>query len=271
MSAELHISTGVMALDALPADEATAFAEHLADCPTCAEEFRGLQETAALLGAAEAARPPAALRDRVLEAAASTPQLPPIVPGLQGRHRSTELPPEAPVDQPAASDGNTVVPIGSAGQRKVSWLRRPTGWLAAAAAVVVIAGGVTWAVRSSQTAPPTASQQLQQCVANDAAAKTLPPNIGTGGSVVESSACSAIVLHLPTMATPQAGKAYQIWMIENSSTPKSLGLVQADASGNSAALPVATTSKDLQVAVTVEPAGGSPKPTTEAVWAAPLA
>ncbi|MDQ2848002.1 MAG: anti-sigma factor [Actinomycetota bacterium] len=266
MSAELHMSTGAMALDALPADEATAFAEHLADCPTCAEEFRGLQETAALLGAAEAVRPPAALRDRVLEAAARTPQLPPIVLGLQGRHRSTELPPDAPVDQPARSDGNTVVPIGSAAPHKVSWLRRPTGWLAAAAAVVVIAGGVTWAVRGSQTAPPTASQQLQQCVTSDSAAKKVNPNVGTGGSVDVSTHCLGVVLQLPEMAAPPAGKAYQIWKIDGGA-PQSEGLVNLAAN---APLVLPIKAEDAALAVTVEPAGGSKAPTTAPIWAVRL-
>lgn len=259
MSADLHISTGAMALDALPADEASAFAEHLSDCPTCSEEFRGLQETAAMLGAAEAFRPPAALRERVLEAAARTPQLPPILPGQQGRHRSTELP------AGAAGDKN-MVDIGSAAPHKVSWLRRPTGWLAAAAAVVLVAGGISWAVLAGRTTPPSASDQLRQCVSQDAAAKKVSPNVGAGGSAEVSTSCSGVVVQLPTMAPPPPGRAYQVWKIDGGA-PQSEGIVNT-AAGAPLVMPMK--SGDAAVAVTVEPAGGSKAPTTKPIWAVPL-
>ena len=53
-SHDLHLLTGVYAVDALTGDELDEFEKHLEQCPTCAEEVRGLRETAARLGLATA-------------------------------------------------------------------------------------------------------------------------------------------------------------------------------------------------------------------------
>ncbi len=254
--ADVHLSTGAMALDALPADEATAFGEHLADCPTCSEEYRGLQATVAMLGAAEAERPPRGLRARVLNAAARTPQLPPLIAGKPGRHRTDA----ATADAAAADRG--VTPIGSAPSRRASWLRRPTGWLAAAAAAVVIGAGITLAVNNGDNSPPTASD-LSQCVAADRAVAQLKPNVGDGGSLTRSDSCGAAVLHLPQMAAPKPGQAYQMWVITGSTPPKSLGMVPSLAGAD---LPLQIHPGDAAIAVTVEPAAGSVEPTQPPVW-----
>ena len=74
---ELHLLTGGYALDALPDDERAEFEQHLARCPSCAEEAAGLRETAARLAMATAVSPPPGLRARVLTAALRTRQLPP--------------------------------------------------------------------------------------------------------------------------------------------------------------------------------------------------
>ena len=79
---DLHLLTGSYALDALADDDERAdFERHLARCPSCAEETRGLRETAARLAMATAVSPPPELRERVLTAALRTRQLPP-----PGRH-----------------------------------------------------------------------------------------------------------------------------------------------------------------------------------------
>ena len=74
---ELHLLTGSYALDALTDDEQADFEKHLARCPSCAEEVRGLREAAARLAMATAVTPPPEMRSRVLTAAPRTRQLPP--------------------------------------------------------------------------------------------------------------------------------------------------------------------------------------------------
>ena len=65
---DLHQLTGAYAADALTGAELAEFEKHLGHCPSCAEEVRGLRETAARLGIATSIVPPPAMRRQVLEA-----------------------------------------------------------------------------------------------------------------------------------------------------------------------------------------------------------
>ena len=70
---DVHTLSGAYALDALEAEEAALFREHLATCAACTEEVRELRAAAASMGEAEATPAPTQLRDRVLLAAQHTP------------------------------------------------------------------------------------------------------------------------------------------------------------------------------------------------------
>lgn len=76
----VHDLTAAYALDALELDEARGYEQHLAGCERCREELASLQATAgALAYGAEPAQPPAALRERILEAArAERPNVMPL-------------------------------------------------------------------------------------------------------------------------------------------------------------------------------------------------
>ena len=69
---ELHLLTGGYAIDALTDAERAEFEKHLDQCPSCAEEVRGLRETAAKLALATAVTPPPGMRSRVLAAVPRT-------------------------------------------------------------------------------------------------------------------------------------------------------------------------------------------------------
>ena len=66
MSEDLHSLAGAYALDALADPERSRFEEHLATCDACAQEVRGLRETASHLGAAVATAAPPRLRAETL-------------------------------------------------------------------------------------------------------------------------------------------------------------------------------------------------------------
>jgi anti-sigma factor RsiW len=78
----VHDLTAAYALDALEPDEVRGYEQHLAGCERCREELASLQATAgALAYGAEPAQPPAALRERILEAArAERPNVVPLRP-----------------------------------------------------------------------------------------------------------------------------------------------------------------------------------------------
>ena len=77
---ELHLLTGSYALDALTDDERAGFREAPGPLPSCAEEVRGLRETAARLAMATAVTPPPEMRQRVLAAAPPHQAAPPAGP-----------------------------------------------------------------------------------------------------------------------------------------------------------------------------------------------
>lgn len=69
---DLHDLVGAYVIDALPAEELLTFRSHLEGCDRCQAEERDLRS--ALVEMSSELPPPAALRDRVLDAVASTPQ-----------------------------------------------------------------------------------------------------------------------------------------------------------------------------------------------------
>lgn len=229
---EIHLLTGARALDALDAAEARSFDAHLADCPTCAEEYRSLVETAAVLGSAEAASAPRALRRRILQDVSHTRQLRPEVTSLQGRR-----------------------PV---------W-RRPVTWLAAAAAAAVIATGTTLVVTGSDRTRSVA--ELQECVASAPDMVNTTPTVGTGGDIRWAVSCRAAVVQLPEMGTLPAGFDFQIWRVDATGA-HSLGTAKKSADGSIApsVITVPMSDTDQEIAVTREPAGGSAQPTTEPIW-----
>ena len=80
-SRRVHELSGAYALDALDNAERERFERHLRRCPACAEDVRRMTATATALAMAVAAEPPPGLKQRVLAAAAATPQLPPAAVG----------------------------------------------------------------------------------------------------------------------------------------------------------------------------------------------
>ena len=69
---DVHELTPAYALDALDADEARAYEEHLSRCERCRSELSTLRESAAALAwAVESPPPPDGLRARILDAAAA--------------------------------------------------------------------------------------------------------------------------------------------------------------------------------------------------------
>ena len=87
MTVDLHSLIAPYALDALEADDRSRFEAHLALCEQCRAELVGFVATAARLGEAEAATPPAELRERLVTMAASTSQEHPVVTALSQRSR----------------------------------------------------------------------------------------------------------------------------------------------------------------------------------------
>ncbi len=222
MTVDLHSLIGPYALGALDEDERNAFEAHLDVCPTCAEELDGFVATTVRLGEAVAEEPPAALRAQILAAAAQTPQERPTVVAMRPRGLRKRLP-----------------------------------GLIAAAAVVVAAAGVTgYVVEHQQVQDVRAEQSKVEQVMTASDAVTTESQLGAASMrLTHSSAHDALVLAVSGLPALD-NKTYQLWMVRDGVT-SSAGLVD-----DSDLVYVDQVDGVEQLALTVEPAGGSERPTS---------
>ncbi len=266
MTTDQHLNTGSMALGALPGDEAAEFADHLATCSTCAAELASFLETAAILGSSVAQTPPASLRRSVMQAVASTPQLPPLTAPVAfdpvlGRHRQPSEAEDAPASAVPEQGLATVTPLHR------PWYRRPQALIAAAVAALVIGGG-GGALLARQSAQP-ASVATGDCVAAATDKAVISPTVGSGGNVTLVPSCDTAVVAIPALPAAPAGKVYQVWVIKGSNA-SSIAVMNPSANGSPAPFSTSVHAGDSAIGVTVEPAPGSAKPTTTPFWVVPL-
>jgi anti-sigma-K factor RskA len=242
VTADIHTLTGAYVINALSEHERAAFERHMTECVACAEEVAELHETAARLGAAADAAPPSGLKRRVLAEVAQTRQLSPA--------RDVQPP--------------------------IVRARRWPTWVAGFAAAASIAVAVVLGVDAAQT-NQRLTDELAQVRASNAElgellaapdARVASGQAATGGAgivVVSRSQNKAIFLADGLPALP-SDRTYQLWLIGPDGA-RSGGLL-GPADGPVLARDVS----DLQqVALTVEPAGGSPQGTTPPILQVTLA
>ncbi len=246
---ELHDHVEAYAIGALSADEERAFADHLADCVECQDEMASLTAVTSALAETAAADPPPALRAAVLAEIAQTPQV-----------SAAEEPGTQAANAPATT--SNVVPMRRSRATLV------TSLLAAAAIVAAIGFG-GWALQSrqdAQVATTTASQLTQLLSADDV--QTVPgvsqKADHTGAIVMSRSEGKAFFVadELPSLPND---KVYEAWTIKGSADPVPAGTFRPNASSQVITpLPAGAFQAD-SVAITVEPKGGTDRPTSDAV------
>lgn len=276
MNADVHDDLTAFALDSLPQAERTEFSRHLAGCARCREELAAMRGVTSQLADASAATPPASLRASVLDRIAETPQDRPepstAAPAGQGSDGTGEAytPPSGHPVGPGETEPASTETVASP-RASVIPLVRSTGGRAAtlvAAAAVVFALAVGgWAIHVHSSAQQTAGQA--QALSRLLAARDVQTASGTftsggSGTVVVSASQHTAMLVTSGLPSLPAGKVYEAWTIRNGAAP-------AGTFGSSSAtailrLPPAAFHAS-QVAVTVEPAGGSPHPTTHPIFA----
>ena len=235
METGIHELTAGYALDALDADERSAYEAHLASCEHCRQELESFWETtAALAVAASGAEPSAALRERILaDVRAEPPQN--VIPFEPRRRR--------------------VAPV--------------LGAVAAVAAVVALAFGLWGSSLSSELDETRAALERQQQTAQilaDPEAQTVALQTGTGRLVVDSDGQAVLVLD--DVAAAPAGKTYEMWIAPGGDigSANRAGLFPG---GDGAAIERVdgTVEPGDVVAVTIEAAGGVDAPTSRPIAA----
>jgi anti-sigma-K factor RskA len=232
MSTDVHTLSGAYALDALTPEEAAEFRRHLEGCPSCRDEVLEFRRAAARMGAAEAEAPPEHLRARVLDAAGRTPQVPPRV----------------------ASGRQEPGPRGAP---------RRLRWLAAAAAAVVVAGGAAVGVQTlvdDGDEDGLAPQAAQVFEAPDVQRATVETANGGELTVGVSPSRNEMAVDTRALPDPGEGRVYQIWAVHGEEMVSAAVLTDPEA-GTAMGMPA----EDTEVAITVEPEGGSEQPTSDPI------
>jgi anti-sigma-K factor RskA len=238
---DVHTLAGAFALDAVTDIERAGFHRHLAQCESCVQEVAELTETASRLGGADWATPPPRLRDAVLAEVARTRQ----VSGARGA-------------SPRADDAVR------------RWRRFAAA--AVAAAVVGVAGiGAVWVVQEGRVGDATQqAEQLREerarinavLAADDVVVRSGRVSGGGTVTVALSPARDDGVVMLDDLATPPEGKVYQLWLITGGSAA-SAGVLAAGQHEGTA--PLDRVSGADTLGVTLEPTGGSDRPTLPGV------
>ena len=244
------------AVDALEGRERRAVEAHLALCPACRRELAAHEE--ALAGMIGDERPPAEVWARISRATAGPAHGPAASPDrVVPRPEVVVVSPDGAVPLRPRRDAGRRRPGGVADRRRRRSARPPGGRLAlvgaVAAALVVAAGiGVRVVDGGGDGGPPSTAVAAAELPVGRLSAAD-----GTAVAVVGADERGSYVEMLPPMDTLPGDRTYQLWSLDGAE-PVSLGLLGTGAAHRSrVVLPDGTT----RVAISDEPAGGSPAPT----------
>lgn len=234
MTCERGIDAGAFALHALTDEEAASFARHLEGCHECRLEVQQLQMVADTLPiAAPQFAPPPELRDRIMRDVRAEAQL------LQST--GPELDRVAPRERSAPK-----------------WWHRVTlrpGVAVALSCVLVALGIGTGALLQRDSGPST---------------RTLPAQVASTGATASLRVTgNRAALRVDRMPAPIRGRVYQVWFVKDDGKPiptHTLFNVRDDGHANvQIDEPITGVRKIL---VTLEPSGGSTKPSGDPVISA---
>ncbi|MFI9824047.1 anti-sigma factor domain-containing protein [Streptomyces sp. NPDC052013] len=233
---DAHVDVGAYVLHALPADEEAAFENHLAGCPECRREADQLSTAANRLVVAEVRAPSADVRRRVLDQIATVRQ-DRAVAVLSRRHR-----------------------------RRRRLLRLA---LAASLAAAVALGGVAWwqhseadAAREQATDARAETRALTGVLtAPDATVSTEELPGGATASVIASRSEGTAALVAVDLPPLSGGRVYELWYAE-AGQYRPAGLLHA-VNGRQTQVLDGPMEGATAVCITVEPVGGSARPTTD--------
>lgn len=228
MSADLHHLAAAYALDALDEVERRRFESHYPTCDICSAEVAEFRTVAAALAGSTASPAPAGLKAAVMNEITQTRQLSPLV---------------------------------TTGSRRPGISRR---MLFAAAAALVLLGGVL-----AVTLPDSQSGATDEVVqASDRVVTSLDPLTGLDGNlqVIWSDELDQLVVVGTRLEDLDSELAYALWFLLDDGGVAPAALFRPEDGAISQVFDV----DDLDTmgwGITIEPAAGSPQPTTDVIYA----
>lgn len=263
---EIHALSGAFAVDALDGAERLAFETHMEGCETCRDEVESLREAASTLSALSVLAPSERMRSSILGSISEVRPLPPIpapssAPDLETRPVAEST--STLADEPTSLDARRDRPRGGARVARRSHRGR---WLAAAAAVVLL-GGVGWGAVTQPWQDDETTQQMsvadQVIAAPDVVTQTARLSGGATATLYRSSELGKAVLTTRRLRDPAQDSVYQMWLQAPDGTFVDAGLMPRGA--NHTIVLKGDAADAVGAGITVEPAGGSPQPTSDPI------
>ncbi|MGL3806426.1 anti-sigma factor [Paeniglutamicibacter sp. R2-26] len=280
--------TGSFALNALGDSEREEVIRHAEASGDVRGEIDAFQETAALLGlSTEPVEPPARLKANIMSAIRATPQLPPIQAEAGPEARPAPAADTAPAGpkapDPDATSTNVASADRAAADQTVADARTGTPsagkggqrFFALAAGVLLIAAGVLSGVAVNQHAQQQRLEQQLSALRNeqaeltkiltaaDAKSKTQRMDDGARVTLAYSASTGMMAVTAEGLPALPSGKGYELWLISDAGAVPA-GMIDGAASDG---MVMVSGSMDgvTHFGITVEPASGSPAPTTEPI------
>ena len=252
-----HALVGAYALDAVPGPDRAKFEKHLQSCEQCRDDVHGLREATARLASAAAIQPRPELRERTVQAAARTRQLPPLVSGQPEQRTRGWRRARWRLQRPRPSSSRT-------GNRVLrSWSARLV--LGAAVLLAVTATLLGLHVGAMQNRI-TAAQQRDNTIAaivgaSDATRMTAPVSTGGMATVVMSHHARALVFVGRDLAALPGSQRYELWLLGPSGSAPA-GMLSPAQHGMSGPMVVRQLAPGDRLGLTIEPASGASRPTS---------
>lgn len=147
------------------------------------------------------------------------------------------------------------------------WKRRAFRYGLAAAVLIIVALIVVLVQQANRSKPYNAAHMFDEITAQAGAARfPLVPGEGQDalrGELVVSTAGDHAVIRVEQLPTLDAGQTFQLWLLDTGGTLRSGGLFQREGPDQPTyiMIPIDKPISDYQrFGVSIEPAGGSPKP-----------
>jgi anti-sigma-K factor RskA len=238
----LHALVGAYVLDAIPDRDRAGFERHLLTCEQCRDDVRGLREAGALLAAAAAVTPRPELREPALQAASMTRQLPPVTGEPTRRTWRRRLP--------------------SAGIAR-SWLAGVAVTTALVLAVTAVVLGLHMAAMQQRLAAQDRRDSAISAIlgAHDAVVLTAAVTTGGTATVVMSHHARELVFTGNGLASLPGSRGYELWLAGPTGIT-GVGMLPPSRDGMFGPMVVGRLAVGDVLEVTVEPVGGSLRPTS---------
>ena len=261
--------TDSFAADALGDKEREQLLNQSPNSAQARQELDALQETAGLLGlAAQPVAPPPRLKANIMSAIRTTEQLPPVADQAPTLDNSPAAAPatEAPREPGSASEP----PVQQAGTG-----RGTQRFFALAAGVLLLAAVALGGLAINQTSEQRELENKMAAMASheeeltrilsapDAKSKT--QTLEDGARITLSYSADEGLMAVSTSGMPalSSDKGYELWLISADGAVSAGMLTGPDADGM---IMVSDPMKDItHFGITVEPAAGSPAPTTDPI------